>query len=186
LLHLARDRGGSGTMGVGEKIWALRQGRAASVLLKALSVSAGVFLLVAGTIGLSALVFGQFVYFIGSLYTIVFGVVVTSVEVRDKVPMLSIVYQWIDTYLKFMTLQRGKGLFYWGVGLLVLFIGPDSNSWGLNNVAAIFLAVVGILHAFKIIKEDSHALGPGDPGMFDQPLPTPAASQWTDLVNSGR
>ena len=47
--------------------------------------------------------------------------------------------------------QRGKGAFYWGVGLLVLFIGPDSDSsWGLNNVAALFLAVVGFLHTYVL------------------------------------
>ena len=43
--------------------------------------------------------------------------------------------------------QRGKGAFYWGVGLLVLYIGPDGTShWGLNNVAALIVTIVGFFH----------------------------------------
>ena len=42
-------------------------------------------MLVAGTVGLSAIVFMQLVYFIGSIYTIFFGFLVLTVEMRDKV-----------------------------------------------------------------------------------------------------
>ena len=45
---------------------------------------AGLFLLVAGTVGLSAIIFLQLVYFIGSFYTIFFGFLVLTVELRDK------------------------------------------------------------------------------------------------------
>ena len=44
-------------------------------------------------------------------------------------------------------LQRGKGMFYLGVGLLVFFMAPDSleksmaGSWGINNVAALVIAI---------------------------------------------
>ena len=44
--------------------------------------------------------------------------------------------------------------FFLCVGILVFFIGPDSeNGWGLNNVSAIVLAVVGAIHAFKLLRE---------------------------------
>ena len=59
--------------------------------------------------------------------------------------------------------QRGKGIFYLGVGILVFFMdtnGADS-SWGVNNVAALFLAIVGFLHTFYIIREKGPLLGPG-------------------------
>merc|ERR1712014_86423 len=56
-----------------QKLWAQRTSKHAQVLLKGLSITAGLFLLVAGTVGLSAIVFLQLVYFIGSIYTIFFG-----------------------------------------------------------------------------------------------------------------
>lgn len=151
-------------------------------------------MLVAGTVGLSAIVFMQLVYFIGSIYTIFFGFLVLTVEMRDKVPLLSVAYNWIDIYLKFLTIQRGKGAFYWGVGLLVLFIGPDgSSTWGLNNVAALFLALVGFLHTFKIISESAPALGPGEGNPFEEHAPgghlqaalPDSKTSWTNLVISG-
>lgn len=43
--------------------------------------------------------------------------------------------------------QRGKGTFYCGVGLLVFFIGTGNGGWGLNHVAALLLALVGLMHA---------------------------------------
>ena len=42
--------------------------------------------------------------------------------------------------------QRGKGAFYLGVGLLVAFMTPTTSMLGVNNIAAIILAVVGFLH----------------------------------------
>jgi len=180
-----------------EKVWAQRTSKHAQTLLKGLSITAGLFLLVAGTVGLSAIIFLQLVYFIGSFYTIFFGFLVLTVELRDKVPFLSVAYHWIDVYLKFLTVQRGKGAFYWGVGLLVLFIGPDGSSkWGLNNVAALFLALVGFLHTFKIISEGAPALGPGEANPFEEHAPgshlqtalpdSEAAPSWTNLVISGK
>ena len=48
-------------------------------MLKISSVLAGAFLIVAGTLGTSSLVLGTgFVYFIGSLYAIVFGLMVQA------------------------------------------------------------------------------------------------------------
>eukprot|EP00965_Chrysotila_dentata_P202054 6180908-Pleurochrysis_carterae.AAC.2 len=47
----------------------------------------------------------QIVYFIGSLYTIIFGLTVLTLELRDKLRVMSAVYCWIDIYLKFLTLQ---------------------------------------------------------------------------------
>lgn len=43
--------------------------------------------------------------------------------------------------------QRGKGAFYLGVGVLVMFMSPNTSFFGINNVAAIVLAIVGFLHA---------------------------------------
>jgi hypothetical protein len=59
-------------------VWAKRESRGACILLKGCSLGAGIFLIVAGIIGLSAIAYGQIVYFIGSFYTIVFGLLVTA------------------------------------------------------------------------------------------------------------
>jgi hypothetical protein len=134
-----------------DRLWELRKTRTATTLLKFTSIFGGLFLVLAGIIGLTGIFQGQIVYFVGSLYAIIFGCTVLIVEVRDKVPMVSAAYQQIDVYLKFMTLQRGKGLYYLGVGLLVLYIGPDgTSSWGLNNVAALLLAIIGVSHTCGI------------------------------------
>jgi len=167
-----------------DRLWELRKTRTATTLLKFTSIFGGLFLVLAGIIGLTGIFQGQIVYFVGSLYAIIFGCTVLIVEVRDKVPMVSAAYQQIDVYLKFMTLQRGKGLYYLGVGLLVLYIGPDgTSSWGLNNVAALLLAIIGVSHTFKLIKESDPVLGPGN----DVPL-APGAdfsstrSDWGNMV----
>lgn len=92
-----------------DKVWALRKTRVATTLLKAFSIAGGLFLVVAGIVGLSGIVLGQIAYFVGSIYAIIFGCTVLVVEVRDKVPLVAAAYQFIERYLKFMTLQRGKG-----------------------------------------------------------------------------
>ena len=68
--------------------------------------------------------------------------------------------------------QRGKGLFYLGVGVLVFFMGPTDDAahgsdnpvswasyftgnWGVNNVAALVLAIVGGMHTCHVIRDDS-------------------------------
>jgi len=167
------------------KCWAQREARHMKVLLKSLSLLTGLALLTAGVVGLSAIFFLQLVYFVGSIYTIFFGSLVLVVELRDKLPLVSALYSLVDRYLKFLTLQRGKGGFYLCVGLLVLYIGPDGTShWGLNNVAALFLAVVGFLHFFRIVKESAPALGPSDSGTLEHA--SSGSSQWTDLVNQNK
>ena len=169
------------------------------MLLKVLSLSAGGFLIIAGVVGaLSApFTYGGPVYVIGALYAIVFGLVVTTVEVKDKSRHISAAYDWIDRYLKFLTLQRGKGCFYLGVGLLVVFMDPSGNDangrpivikFGITNISALVLAVVGVLHAFRIIKETGSHLGPGqeraaDGLDFNQPIGVPGPrSEWTGMV----
>ena len=87
----------------------LRERRGATIL-RALALSAGAFLVVTGVIGLSAIAFGELVYFVGSIYTIIFGLTALVVEVKHKLPLVGIAYEWIDTYLKFLTVQRGKGV----------------------------------------------------------------------------
>ena len=53
------------------------------LLLKALSLGAGVFLVVAGIVGCTAPILGGgLVYFIGAIYAILFGLIVLTVEVR--------------------------------------------------------------------------------------------------------
>jgi len=93
---------------------------------------------------------GGFVYFIGSLYTIFFGLLVVVVEVKDKTAPVSAAYDWLHVYLKFLTFQRGKGTFYLGVGLLLFFIGPACTSFciGVVNLAAMCLIAVGLLHTY--------------------------------------
>mmetsp|Transcript_46514 Transcript_46514/g.101050 ORF Transcript_46514/g.101050 Transcript_46514/m.101050 type:complete len:216 (-) Transcript_46514:146-793(-) len=153
-----------------EKVWEKRTTRKAQTLLKALSLLSGAFMIVAGIIGCSFILYFQIVYFIGSLYTIIFGLTVLTLELRDKLRVMSAVYCWIDIYLKFLTLQRGKGAFYWFVGLLILFISPDGTEhWGPNNCAALVLAFVGFLHTFLIIKETEPVLGPGAAN-FEEPV----------------
>ena len=120
----------------------------ARTMLKGLSVGAGFFLVLAGIVGgiLTPMQGGGFIYFVGAVYAVIFGVVVLTVEIKDKTKPIARFYQWIDKYLKFLTLQRGKGAFYLGVGLLVVFMSPTTSTVGINNIAAIFLAVVGFLH----------------------------------------
>ena len=113
--HLAPQHGGrnSQEMGLTVKVkgWlgSLRERRGATIL-RALALSAGAFLVVTGVIGLSAIAFGELVYFVGSIYTIIFGLTALVVEVKHKLPLVGIAYEWIDTYLKFLTVQRGKGV----------------------------------------------------------------------------
>ena len=116
----------------------------------------------AGVLGTTAMLFGGgFAYVIGSFYAIVFGVMVVVVELQksERWEYIAYAYEWIDIYLKFMTLQRGKGMFYLGVGALVFFIGPEGHSsnwvqpWGVNNVAALCLAAMGVIHTLQIVKE---------------------------------
>ena len=76
--------------------------------------------------------------------------------------------------------QRGKGLFYFGVGLLVFFMAPKGEStltghWGVNNVAAMVLAIVGGLHFCQVVSEGpSSRVGPtaagGVPAVSDGTL----------------
>ena len=61
-------------------VWAKRESKGACLLLKGCSLSAGIFLLLAGCIGFSAIAYGQFVYFIGSFYTVIFGLLVVVLQ----------------------------------------------------------------------------------------------------------
>ena len=76
------------------------------LLLKFLSLAAGIFLVVAGIFGCTAPILGGgLVYFIGALYAVFFGLVVIVVEFKDKTPIISLAYKLIDKYLKFLTIQ---------------------------------------------------------------------------------
>ena len=130
-------------------------------VLKGTSVATGFCLLVGGLIGLSGLFFGQWVYFLGSIYTVCFGLVVLVTEARGNISadnrfklFIEIYLRFIEIYLRFLTLQRGKGLFYLGVGLLVFCIAPGDYHWGVNNIAALLLIAVGCMHTLRIIKEE--------------------------------
>ena len=101
--------GNGATVKVKGWLGSLRERRGATIL-RALALSAGAFLVVTGVIGLSAIAFGELVYFVGSIYTIIFGLTALVVEVKHKLPLVGIAYEWIDTYLKFLTVQRGKGV----------------------------------------------------------------------------
>lgn len=176
------------------------------LLINLLSLFAGAFLVVAGIFGCTAPILGGgFVYFIGALYAIVFGLMVLVVEIKvsTRVPKVALAYAWIDKYLKFLTLQRGKGLFYIGVGILVFFIAPNTSGsmfgrWGVNNVAALVLTIVGVLHAFYVVRDDSAGsagsaaaieLQTGDGLDFSQPVPkgssTTTKQQWKKMVEDG-
>merc|ERR1711988_1871220 len=91
--------------------------------------------------------------------------------VSARAPFIAKGYAWVDKYLKFLTLQRGKGLFYFGVGILVFFMAPDTAAsaighWGINNVAALVLLAVGAAHTFQVVKTDS-----GPSGSATQSIP---------------
>lgn len=113
--------------------------RHGALLLKVLSLAAGGFLVAAGGVGAASVAFGSgYVYFVGSLYGIAFGVIVMVVEIKDSIPLVSVLYGVLDKYTKFLTAQRGKGCFYLGVGLLICFMRPTSwegafSVWGVNN-----------------------------------------------------
>mmetsp|Transcript_13680 Transcript_13680/g.32691 ORF Transcript_13680/g.32691 Transcript_13680/m.32691 type:complete len:203 (+) Transcript_13680:44-652(+) len=147
------------------------------LILKVSSVVAGALMILAGMIGSSALFLGGgFAYFIGSLYAIAFGVLVQVIEIKNKYgdppERIKPLYKLLDFYLKFLTLQRGKGLFYMGVGLLCFYIAPEAResswfgSWGAMNVSAIALAAVGCVHTFKVVVEkQAPAVNGGEAGM---------------------
>ena len=76
------------------------------LLLKVMSLFSGGFLIFAGILGCTAPVLGGgLVYFIGSIYAILFGAIVMTIEVKDKTKFVSAFYHWLDTYLKFLTFQ---------------------------------------------------------------------------------
>ena len=154
----------------------------ARLALKSLSIFTGVFLIVAGIFGTTVLHHLDLVYFVGSLYAVVFGLAVLVIELTDKAPIIKRAYEWIDIYLKFLTLQRGKGLFYCGVGVLVFFIGTGNGGWGLNNAAAIFLFIDGGIHTFKLVKETGPAQVEGMAAVFPQVDPGgPGLTQWEEM-----
>ena len=98
MVHMAR-----GIAGLKQKLLAPET---RLVALKSLSLGAGVFLVLAGIVGCTApITGGGMVYTIGSLYAVIFGMVVLTVELKDKTKLVSAFYQWIDTYIKFLTLQ---------------------------------------------------------------------------------
>ena len=71
-----------------------------------MSLFSGGFLIFAGILGCTAPVLGGgLVYFIGSIYAILFGAIVMTIEVKDKTKFVSAFYHWLDTYLKFLTFQ---------------------------------------------------------------------------------
>lgn len=155
----------------------------ARVALKSLSIFTGVFLIIAGIFGTTEL-FASLVYFVGSLYAIIFGLVVLVIELyklTDSLPIPPIkapikkVYDLIDIYLKFLTLQRGKGLFYCGVGVLVFFIGTGDGGWGLNNAAAMLLFIDGGIHTLKLVKETGPAQTEGMAAVF------PPVTEWEEM-----
>ena len=153
---MATPAGPSALERVSRTLSEIRSGdsKPARVALKSLSIFTGVFLIIAGIFGTTEL-FASLVYFVGSLYAIIFGLVVLVIELyklTDSLPIPPIkapikkAYDLIDIYLKFLTLQRGKGLFYCGVGVLVFFIGTGDGGWGLNNAAAMLLFIDGGIH----------------------------------------
>mmetsp|Transcript_7377 Transcript_7377/g.12418 ORF Transcript_7377/g.12418 Transcript_7377/m.12418 type:complete len:205 (+) Transcript_7377:36-650(+) len=121
------------------------------LVLKSATVVAGSFVLVGGLLGTTALILGGgLTYFIGSLYSIFFGCCILVLEMKKVSWRTRLVYEWIEIYLRFLTVQRGKGASYLGVALLVFCIGPQDEQnrrgWGVNNVAAVCLAIVGVMH----------------------------------------
>ena len=171
------------------------------LLIKMLSLSSGVFLIVAGIMGCSAPILGGgLVYTIGSAYAIIFGLIMLTVELKDKSRAVAAFYTWIDTYLKFLTLQRGKGAFYLGAGILTFFMGTCGTTegscswkgWGVTNVAALYLAIVGFLHTFYIIREKPAGAGltasmaPSDGLDFSSGAPGAGGrTQWSTVVEQG-
>jgi len=133
------------------------------LILKVSTVASGAFLILAGIIGTSAIVLGGgFAYIVGSLYAIIFGLLVQVIEIKNKFgeppERIKPFHRLIDVYLKFLTLQRGKGLFYMGVGLLCFFIAPNVKAgwvgrWGVMNVSSMALAAVGGAHTFQVVVE---------------------------------
>merc|ERR1719263_1806696 len=89
-------------------------------------------------------------------------------------------------------------MFYLGVGLPIYYIGPYkavsgwAGSWGVNNFAAIPLAVAGWFHTFKLVKEadtpsmagfgqaDSISIVPNDDIDFSSPMSMSGGGQQTN------
>tara|TARA_B110001452_G_scaffold234413_1_gene212695 strand:+ start:1127 stop:1429 length:303 start_codon:yes stop_codon:yes gene_type:complete len=86
---------------------AVREGdsKPARTTIKGLSLFTGGLLIIAGIFGLSAIIDLDLLYVVGSLYAIIFGLLVLVVEIKDRTPIITRSYLWIDTYLKFLTLQ---------------------------------------------------------------------------------
>ena len=154
-----------------------RRTKEARLLLKLGSLGTGIFLILAGVFGSMGAVTigGGWQYFAGSVYAILFGIIMLIVEIKDKVLIISALYHIVESEIKFLTLQTGKGIFYLGIGILVFFIAPeearpshcsdDSEEaecntsyvfhWGVINVAALCLAIVGFFHTFHLVLEPS-------------------------------
>ena len=79
--------GRRGAMSVMERLQAACNPTRRRLLLKALSLGAGIFLVVAGIVGCTAPILGGgLVYFIGAIYAIIFGLIVLTVEVSAQAP----------------------------------------------------------------------------------------------------
>ena len=77
--------GRRGAMSVMERLQAACNPTRRRLLLKALSLGAGIFLVVAGIVGCTAPILGGgLVYFIGAIYAIIFGLIVLTVEVSAQ------------------------------------------------------------------------------------------------------
>ena len=90
------------------------------------------------------------VYLLACLYAVLFGLGVLLIEVKEQRVATRAAWQWVIVYLKFLTLQRGKGFFYLGVGILVFVISPIDRGAlfdiGIVNIAGAILAGVSLLH----------------------------------------
>ena len=93
--HVRRSEAGrrAGSAGDGPRMSVMERLQAACnptrrrLLLKALSLGAGIFLVVAGIVGCTAPILGGgLVYFIGAIYAIIFGLIVLTVEVSAQAP----------------------------------------------------------------------------------------------------
>lgn len=125
------------------------------LVLKIISVLAGTFMVLAGMLAIpGSILFATYgtdydlVYLLACVYAILFGLGALILELKDDRKATAGAWKWVTVYLRAVMTQRGKGMAYLCVGILVSVISPkrEGISIGIVNVAGFLLGATGTLH----------------------------------------
>jgi len=171
------------------------------LVLKIISVLAGTFMVLAGMLAIpGSILFATYgtdydlVYLLACVYAILFGLGALILELKDDRKATAGAWKWVTVYLRAVMTQRGKGMAYLCVGILVSVISPkrEGISIGIVNVAGFLLGATGTLHILKIAKEpvvaplatSTVAVASNGEADFNQPIPegVSATGAWNDIA----